>query len=36
MTSDDARKDALKNCIRLAAPDKETCSIAFEENSPAN
>jgi dienelactone hydrolase len=36
MTSDDARKDALKNCNRLAAPDKETCSIAFEENSPAN
>jgi dienelactone hydrolase len=35
MTSDDARKDALKNCNRLAAPDKETCSIAFEENSPA-
>ena len=36
MTSDDARKDALKNCNRLAAADQETCSIAFEENSPAN
>lgn len=35
MTSGDARKDALKRCNRLAAPDKETCSIAFEENSPA-
>jgi dienelactone hydrolase len=35
MTSDDALKDALKNCNRLAVPDKETCSIAFEENSPA-
>jgi dienelactone hydrolase len=36
MTSDDARKDALKNCNRLAAPDKETCTIVFEENSPAH
>jgi dienelactone hydrolase len=35
MTPDDARKDALKNCNRLAAPNKETCTIVFEENSPA-
>lgn len=35
ITSDSARKNALENCNRLAAPDKETCSIAFEENSPS-
>ncbi len=34
MTPDSARKNALENCNRLAAPDKETCSIVFEENSP--
>ncbi len=34
MTTDSARKNALENCNRLAAPDKETCNIVFEENSP--
>jgi dienelactone hydrolase len=34
MTQDSARKNALENCNRLAAPDKETCSIVFEQNSP--
>jgi dienelactone hydrolase len=35
MTPDSARKNALENCNRLAASDKETCSIVFEENSAA-
>jgi dienelactone hydrolase len=35
ITPDSARKNALENCNHLAAPDKETCIIVFEENSPA-
>jgi dienelactone hydrolase len=34
MTPDSARKNALESCNRLAAPDKETCSVVFEANSP--